>query len=95
MSPVLLECERCLPPLLSVIGPTTVENVCCGCIFFLQEHHRRTEKESTLFPEIARGPLDCDDIENSEHSSDLGERDDFIHMLLTFTRGPSKCANLM
>ena len=44
-----------------------VEHLCRG-IFFLQEHQLRVKKATTFFWKIARGPLDCEDIENSKTS---------------------------
>ena len=62
-----------------------------GAFFLLQEHRLRVGKETTLFWEVARGPFDCEDVKNSEHSRPLsvtGERNDCIHMLLSFTCRP-------
>ena len=55
-----------------------IEYLCCGVFFFLQEHQLRVLKESTLFGEIARGPL------LSQH-----ERDEITARLWEkFDRGP-------
>ena len=40
-------------------------------LFRFQEHQLREKKEEAFFLEIARGPLDCQDVKNSERSSPL------------------------
>ena len=42
-----------------------IEHFCCGSCFFLQEHQLRIKQETTIHWEIARGPLDCQDVKNS------------------------------
>ena len=45
-----------------------IEHFCCGVFFFLQEHKLFVESEATLFWSISNGPLDCEDVKDSEEA---------------------------
>ena len=61
-----------------------------GVFFFLQELELPTEEEATLFREISSGPLDCQDVQDSEGPSSLSsacEGYGGIQMFLSLTSG--------
>ena len=42
---------------------------CCGSFLILQEHKMCIEWEATHFGDISHGPLDCQNVQDSEESS--------------------------
>ena len=67
-----------------------MEQLGCGVFFFLEEHELRIEEGATLFREIACGPLDCQDVWDSEEPSSLStacEGNDGIQMFMSL-KGP-------
>ena len=69
-----------------------IEQQCCRFLFVLaKEHDLRVKQELTLFWDVSCGPLDCQDLKNSDHSSPLSStsrRHDCILLPLPFTRNP-------
>ena len=86
----LVECQPVMVPtsVRERIHSSSSNVFCCRVLSFFEHIELRIEKETTFFWEIARGPLHCQDIKNSEHSSPLPGINDCIQVLLSFTSGP-------